>query len=218
MPTSIHDLVSSTKVRGDSLYSYYESDKIALYYNFTVNDIRNGIVDQFVKALTKNDVTPNTDLCLVFDSAGSFEFENILLLVAMREFNISTIHVILSDIKYANVESRPDIKDLPVTVEFVDGDISMLEAVKRIHADGYKVMLNALFVQKVFCGDNLIRDMVRSQEAHIQCMNMCLPYGVYFNYSDYTRRDSDQYSVHPICKNFTEYVKLLRIGCYNGVG
>jgi hypothetical protein len=215
---SISKVVSLNNINDDSLEYYYKTDRIATHFELTLQDLRCSILDDFVKAAKKNDVTPDTRLCLVFDSAGSAKFEKLFVLVAMQVLNISDIHVILADMMYDSVDSRPDMNDLPVTVEFVDSDRDILEAVKLIRADGYQVMLNALFIQKVFYGNNLIKDMVSSLDKRIQCMNMCLPYGIYFNYSDYTERDSALYSVHPICKNFQEYIKLLKIGCNNGVG
>lgn len=218
MANSILDVVRSNVASGDSLSLYCDTDRIATHFKLTLQDLRCSILDDFVKATKKNGVTPDTRLCLVFDSAGSAKFEKLFVLVAMQVLNISDIHVILADMMYDRVDSRPDMNDLPVTVKFVDGDRDMLEAVKLIRADGYQVMLNAVFIQKVFYGNNLIQDMVSSLDKRIQCMNMCLPYGIYFNYSDYTERDSALYSVHPICKNFQEYIKLLKIGCNNGVG
>lgn len=212
---SIFEVVSLNNVNDDSLSSYYSTDRIAKYFRLTLEDLRCSILNDFVKAIKKNGVTSDTRLCLVFDSAGSAKFEKLFVLVAIQVLNISDIHVILADV---NFDSRPDMNDLPVTVEFVDGDSGMLEAIKRICADGYQVMLNAVFIQKVFYGNNLIQDMITSLDKRIQCMNMCLPYGIYFNYSDYAERDSALYSVHPICKNFQEYIKLLKIGCNNGVG
>jgi hypothetical protein len=215
MANTILNVVRSNVFSGDSLSLYHDTDPVATHFGLTLEDLRCSILTEFVQATKKNGVTPNTRLCLVFDSAGSAVFEKMFVLVAMEVLNVSDIHVILSDMMYDRVDSRPDMNDLPVTVEFVDSDHDMLEAVKRIRADGYQVMLNALFIQKGFFGDKLAQDMVSSQQAHVQCMNMCMPYGIYFNNTEYAVRDCATPLIHPICKDFTEYGQLILSGVFD---
>ena len=216
METSILNVVRSNVFSGDSLSLNHKFDPVASFYDLSLEDQRCSILTEFVKAAKKNGVTHNTRLCLVFDSAGDAMFEKMFVLVAINVLNVSDIHVILSDTMYDNVVSRPNMNDLPATVEFVDGDRSMLKAVKRIRADGYQVMLNALFIQKGFFGEKLALDMVQSEQAHIECMNLCMPYGIYFDATEYAERDCIKPLVHPICKDFAEYRQLIQSGVFDG--
>jgi hypothetical protein len=216
METSILNVVRSNVFSGDSLSLNHKFDPLAIFYDLSLEDQRCSILTEFVKAAKKNGVTHNTRLCLVFDSAGDAMFEKMFVLVAINVLNVSDIHVILSDTMYDSVVSRPNMNDLPATVEFVDGDRSMLEAVKRICDDGYQVMLNALFIQKGFFGEKLAQDMVLSEQARIECMNLCMPYGIYFNATEYAERDCAKPLVHPICKDFAEYRQLIQSGVFDG--
>jgi hypothetical protein len=215
MANSILNIVRSNVFSGDSLSLYHKFDQVANYYELTIEDQRCSILTEFVKTAKKNGVTHNTRLCLVFDSAGDAMFEKMFVLVAINVLNVSDIHVILSDRMYDNVVSRPNMNDLPATVEFVDGDRTMLDAVKRIRDDGYQVMLNALFIQKVFQGNNLVHDMVSSKRAQIECMKLCMPYGIYFNNTEYAERDCVKPLIHPICKDFAEYRQLIQSGVFD---
>jgi hypothetical protein len=226
MANTILNVVRSNVVSGDSLSNYHNTDRIAIHYELTLEDLRCSILSQFVEAVKKNGVTPDTRLCLVFDSAGSAVFEKMFVLVAISVLNVSDIHVIFSDRMY--VDSYPDINDLPVTVEFVDGDCSLLDAMKRIRGNGYQVMMNAIFIQKGFSPSRdttdsysqyteCLKKMKENYIAHIECMRMCMRYGIYFTNSDYENRDSIEYTEHPILKDFTGLVKLIEIGCFRGV-
>lgn len=213
MFSSILDIVrSSTSNTKDSLALYHGTDRISNYYGLTIDDLRCTILDQFVNtAKNKNGVTPNTRLCLVFDSAGSAIFEKMFVLVAIHVLNVSDIHVIFSDIEYKHSDNLPNVQDLPVTVELVNNDRELLEALKRVREEGYEIMLNALFIQRI--SSSLISEKSNKQ-ARIEYMKLCMPYGIYFSNRDYDMRDSLEYLLtDPIIKYFKEYNWLEQIDC-----
>lgn len=199
---SILDIVrSSTSNTKDSLALYHQTDRISNYYGLTIDDLRCTILGQFVDtAKNKNGITPNTRLCLVFDSAGLGIFEKMFVLVAIHVLNVSDIHVIFSDITYNLPEKCPDVEDLPVTVELVNNDVELFEALKRVREEGYEIMLNALFIQRVSLS---FASEKNNKQAQIQYMKLCMPYGIYFNNHDYETRDS--LLSDPIIKYFKEY-------------
>jgi len=222
MNHSVCEIVRTNNIVDDSLGLYHKTDpdEITQYYGLTIDDKRCHILAEFVKALTSNGVESNTPLCLVFDCAGSAKFEMLFVLVAMRVCNISNIRVIFSDILYNDIRERPEISHLQVPVDFVNGDCALFDAIQKVHKESYKVMLNALFIQKVYAS---FSNLDTPESTYLECckkqyhddckrieyMKMCMPYGIYFTIEDYVNRGNIEYTeLRHICKNFKEFALL----------